>query len=299
MRFGLIVAALGLSGHFLSSHARAETVLDLTSTGVPAGVINGAIYQRSSEKPTGSGVIDAFLRIEGGNNKPYVQGYNTDARSYNSSGDYVGATGSKTQFDEKSDLPHTHDIKTITLSDLSFFQIGGTGYYGFLLDIGQEGNNTQTNLSLRSLQIFQSASGALDQFVKNPSESLGGSLTGATLIYDMDGPPDGDHRVDLQADLNSPGNGVGDMEVFIPSALFNPALQNVYLYSSFGTATASKNVAGPIFENTGSFQEWALLGPGPAVVPVPSAAWGGLALMGAIAIARARNLIFGPAAEVV
>jgi hypothetical protein len=225
-----------------------------------------------------------------------VQGYNTDARSYNNGGAYQGPNGgSKTQFDEKSDLVHTHSIRSVTLDQLSLFNIGGVAYYGFLLDIGQVGGGPDTNLSMRAFQLFQSNSNMLDTFVKNPSETLGGSLTGGTLVYDMDGPPQGDYRVDLQANLNPPGNGVGDMEVFVPKALFNANLQYVYLYSSFGTA--DKNTPGSPYHNTGSFQEWAMLqgagaGPGPGpVVPLPPAVWAGLALISAVGLKKrmARN----------
>src|SRR4051794_7077497 len=65
-----------------------------TSEASGAGLFDqGAIFVQAGIQPTGTGVIDSFLRVQG---SPTEQGYNTDARSYNNSGNLTN-NGSKTQ----------------------------------------------------------------------------------------------------------------------------------------------------------------------------------------------------------
>src|SRR5262252_9181811 len=52
------------------------TLVDLTFRGAE-GTANGAIFDQSDAHPTGSGVIQSFVRIQG---TGVEQGYNTDAR---------------------------------------------------------------------------------------------------------------------------------------------------------------------------------------------------------------------------
>src|SRR3954468_18762573 len=86
-RFGaFLLAALSAT-----SAARAAIVIDLTTRG-SQGTINGAIYKQVDPQPTGTGVINSFLRLQA---KDVEQGYNTDHRPV--------------EFDEKTDI-HTRSL---------------------------------------------------------------------------------------------------------------------------------------------------------------------------------------------
>src|SRR6478736_4645108 len=95
----------------LSVTARGK-VVDLTGTN-NTGRINRAEFDWTPEQPTGTGLIQPFLRVQA----------NTTEEGYNTSGG--------TPFDEKSG-PWTHDLR---VSDLKLVQIGRVSYYEFLLDI--------------------------------------------------------------------------------------------------------------------------------------------------------------------
>src|SRR5437899_1740853 len=95
--------------------ASAETI-DLTSVG-SSGTINGGLFQQTSTQPTGTGVIDSFVRIQ---NNGTEQGYNTSARPV--------------QFDEKTDPNYT---RPLLLSSVPVVNINGVNYRQFLLDINQ------------------------------------------------------------------------------------------------------------------------------------------------------------------
>jgi len=178
--------------------ASAETI-ELTSVG-SSGTINGALFQQTSPQPTGTGVIDSFVRIQ---NKGVEQGYNTSARPV--------------QFDEKTDPNYT---RALLLSEVPVVNINGTNYRQFLLDINEVNNDPGRYLSLDGLQLFQANTGNLDSY-----PNLG------TKIYDLDA--GGDHSVLLDYTLNS-GSGSGDMFLYVPDSLFDPSLSNVYLWSQFG-----------------------------------------------------------------
>ena len=88
------------------------------------------------------------------------------------------------------------------------------------------------------------------------------TLTGATLIYTLDGPTL-DNWVNLNYNLNT-GSGSGDMFLFVPSALFDSA-GFVYLYSQFGcpaSGQANQCGAGLLTKYAASdgFEEWAVKG---------------------------------------
>src|SRR5258705_12872594 len=66
---------LGAAFLFIST-SNAAVVVDLTTAG-SKGTINGAILQQYSPQPTGTGVLNTFLRVQ---NDGAEQGYNTDFR---------------------------------------------------------------------------------------------------------------------------------------------------------------------------------------------------------------------------
>jgi hypothetical protein len=175
--------------------------LDLTTPGA-IGSINDAIFRQYSPQPTGTGVIDSFVRIQ--SIKGAVQqGYNSDYR--------------KVQFDENTSPQFT---RSLALADVPVVDIGGIDYREFLLDINQKAS--QPLLSLDELRIFMGNAPNLTGY--NPSTQ---QLAGLTATYDL-----GSNWIKLDSRLHQ-GSGVGDMIADIPTSAFTGG-SYVYLYSKFG-----------------------------------------------------------------
>jgi hypothetical protein len=251
----------------LASAASADTVLDFTAVTPNSGSINTALFTTTQQQPTGSGVIHSFVRI-GSAPKDQVQGYNTDARPL--------------QFDENNSGTFTHSLN---LDALQSTVINNTSYYQFLLDINQlNSGEPERFLSLNELQIFLGNAPDLSGATVNATSGLLSFGANASLVYDMDGVDDANpntsSRVDLNYDFNS-GSGSGDMYAYIPTALFTGPNKWVYLYSQFG--------AEPYGNNDG-YEEWAaVVGPNSVPVPIPLAAWGGMALCGFVGASKLRK----------
>lgn len=188
--------------------------------------INGATFQQWDEpKPMGSGVIDAFVEIQGDTGESQ-HGYNTN-----------GAR----EFDTKP------GCRTLLLSDIPTFEFGGTNYREFLLDINQ--NVTSTLLSIDKIHIFLETTDTLSGYPGVFS----------TAIYDLDAGEDNYVKLD---DSFGAGSGKGDMLLFVPDSAFtgaanyNPAGNNyIYLYSMFGATIDGSN----------GFEEWAIGSGGPII----------------------------------
>jgi len=92
------------------------TVVDLTGSN-DSGTINDAQFVFTTPQPTGTGVIQPFLRLE---NTPIEQGYNTSGG---------------TPFDDKAG-PWTHNL---TFGDLQNTEVtlGGASYFKLLLDVNE------------------------------------------------------------------------------------------------------------------------------------------------------------------
>ncbi len=181
--------------------------------------INGAIFQQWDEpKPMGSGVIDAFVGIQGAT-AGAQHGYNTNGTP---------------EFDTKP------GCRTLLLSEIPIYETGGTNYREFLLDINQ--NVTSTILSVDKLQIFLETT---DNLSGHP-----GVFSAA--IFDLDA--GGDNYVKLDDSFGA-GSGKGDMLLFVPDSIFtgaanyNPTGNNyIYIYSMFGAT----------LDGSGGFEEWAI-----------------------------------------
>ncbi len=182
------------------------TVVDLTGSN-DSGAINGAQFVFTAQQPTGTGVIQPFLRLE---NTPVEQGYNTSGG---------------TPFDDKAG-PWTHDLTFSSLQS-STVVLNGTSYFKLLLDVNEPGGN-KSLISLDQLQFYTSP--IASQTTTNVS-SLG------TLRYTFS---TGD-AVILDADRNH-GSGSGDMYAYIPTNNFagTSGSDYVYLYSHFGSADDSE-----------------------------------------------------------
>lgn len=202
---------------FVSTSASA-TVVDLTNSN--SGTINGAQFVFTDQQPTGTGVIQSFLRVQ---NTPTEQGYNTSGG---------------TPFDDLAG-PWTHNL---TVGDLNTttVSLNGTQYYKLLLDVN-EPNGSKSLISLNQLQFYTSPTGS--QTTTNVS-SLG------TLRYTFNG---GSYVV-IDAARNH-GSGSGDMYAYIPVSDFAGAKSTdfVYMYSLFGPNASADLTA------QGGFEEWALV----------------------------------------
>jgi len=185
----------------------ATPALDLSTHGA-VGSVNGAVFTQYDAQPTGSGVIQSFVRVQGTGNQAITQGYNTDARPL--------------QFDENKSQVFTRSLK---LSDVPVVNIGGVNYREFLLDINQKASSPL--LSLDELRLFSGNAGNLTGY-----STTNHQLPGASSVYSLG---DGNWIL-LNGRLNQ-GSGKGDMVAAIPDSAFTG--QYVYLFSKFGV-----NVAG-------------------------------------------------------
>jgi len=209
------------------------TPLDLTAPGAVVSVNSQsdptdgpvAVFQQTSTQPTGTGVIQSFLRLQANGAKATVeQGYNTDARPV--------------QFDEKTGHNFTRSIQ---LSDIPVVTIIGVNYRQFLLDVNQPGSSPL--ISLDELQLFQADAPNLTGYTNK-------TLAGHTALFDLDAADNGgDQWVKIDASLNH-GSGSGDVFVDIADRLFAASGPNqyVYLFSRFGDNYAARS----------GFEEWAV-----------------------------------------
>jgi len=200
---GLLVGATALTAG--AAGARAD-IVDLTQN--QTGTLNGALFQRTDFRPTGTGVINSFVRLQ--TNNTVEQGYNTSGRPL--------------PFDENNSPNFTRNL---TFGEVPTVNVNGTDYKAFLLDINQTGSSPL--LSLDQVKIFASGTGS--QTTTNVN-SLG------TLRYDLDA--GGDNFVKLDYSLNT-GSGSGDMFMLVPVSAFGNTGANefVYLFSRFGDNNAN------------------------------------------------------------
>jgi hypothetical protein len=198
------------------------STVNLTTRGT-SGIVNEAIFQQADPQPTGSGVIQSFVRLQG---TGIEQGYNTDARSL--------------QFDENKSPVFTRSLR---LNDVPIVIVDGVAYRQFMLDINQKASAPL--LSLDELKIYLGDRGDLRGY-----DAGTGKLAGLDAIYNLDA--GGNNSVLMNYSLNH-GSGSGDMAVLIPDRFFTAQSSNpfVYLYSKFGdTAGAGANAG---------FEEWSVL----------------------------------------
>lgn len=235
---------LGLAVLLVAGGVHAAVALDLTTKGA-TGVINGATYTQMNQQPTGTGYIDPFVRVgmQGSAGKDVVQAYNTTVNGV---------------FNNSNEDNWNH---AVTFGQLQLQTVNGVSFMRFLLDINQTGANPKLNLD--DVQVF------ISTLPNQSTMSLSGTgllgLANSTLVYRMDGAPDGgDNKATLDYSLNS-GSGSGDLYLDIPLSKFTAAFsgsgntynttnkQNnayIYLYSKFGSDP---------YTNNDGFEEWAFL----------------------------------------
>ncbi len=227
------------SERFLLSVASSQSSAYATFTDTPSqhdpvdavpDLANYAMFFATGDGPTGSGVIDSFLRIQGTGNEEVEQGYNTDYRPQ--------------QFDEGSTAVFNHAIR---LDSIPVVEINGVFYREFRLDLNDSDNQNSPLIALNNIKIFSSDVPDLTGLNLGTNTFSSGS---STLLYDLDG--GGDITVQL-TDWNT-GSGHGDYFVYIPvnGANGNPGFAGItdnpyiYLYSAFGVGDRTN----------GGFEEW-------------------------------------------
>jgi len=222
-----ITAAL-IAAAVLPTSVRADSI-DFTSGGT--ATVNGAYLATTDTQPTGTGVIQSFVRIQMTGSE---QGYNTDVKN-----------PSKFQYDEKfGNFTHSLPLNTLQ-SELS---PNGVLSYKFLLDINETKTTAGELLSMNAVQIYLGNAPNLLGFT--PGSGFGSN---STPVYNLDGA--GDVTVELNYSLNS-GSGSGDLLLYVPKAYFDAAYAKsgygyVYLYSAFGNPNGSD----------AGFEEWATQAP--------------------------------------
>jgi hypothetical protein len=205
------------------------TIIDLT-TGETV-VQDGVIFSTDvTTVGAGTGLIEPFLGIQAQGNNTTEQGFNTDFRPV--------------PLDANSSTNFTHSL---ALADVPIEIINGIAYYRFELDINEP--NTDTNLlSLDNVQIYQANSGNLSAFSTGVNPAGGTfSLTGATLVYNLDA--GSDFFIGLDGNLQPGSGNTVDMSMLIPVSEFDQSLEFVYLYSAFGFQGGQWNA-------DSGFEEW-------------------------------------------
>ena len=203
----IVVAALAL---MCGAAPASAGVIDLTTwASGPEAVVGtsgtGYVLQ-AGIAPTGSGVIESFVRVSA--NTEWVQGYNTDGRPV--------------FYDENTSPTFTHSL---LLSQVGVVEYGGVLYYEFGLDINQ--NNNDPGLVLDDVRIYQASAGDLNGAIDTASGPT-------NLRWGMDTASDYEVLLNFNADA---GSGNGDMFLWVPQSLFS-ADPYVYLYSHFGGDTS-------------------------------------------------------------
>jgi hypothetical protein len=215
-------AALIAAGMLTIASLAQATVVDLVNNdqGTITNQYGTAIFQFTQPQPTGTGVIQPFLRVQA---SPTEQGYNTSGG---------------TPFDDKGG-PWTHDIQFSDLQSTAV-TVNGTLYFKILVDLN-EPNGAKSTISLENIQFYTSQTGS--QTTTNLS-SLG------TLRYSMD-TAGGDNTVQFDAGRNH-GSGSGDAFLYIPASAFAGTNANdfVYMYVNFGSADMT---------TAGGFEEFTLV----------------------------------------
>lgn len=272
----------------------ALTNCSIIGSGAGGTTVTGLFYV-DEQHPTGTGVIDSFLRLQQQGSSPTEQGYNTSARSYP-----LPAPGPKTQFDEKTDPNYTRNL---LLTEVETKTINGTVYREFLLDLNEPNSavNTKYIITLDQLEIFVSNDANLDYYTATGANNSSGSLAysggggSAVKIFDLDQDGSGggaDGYVQLDYRVSAQGSGSSDMAFYLESSLFG-SYKYVYLFSQFGDLTGSSNKK---YESNGGFEEWftrsGTLPPPNTAVPEPATlAMAGTGLAALLARRRMRRTV--------
>lgn len=242
-----ILTLLVACGALVLVSARADaTECNLITDPAPAGcVINDGLFFTDEQHPTGTGVIDSFLRVQ---QNGWEQGYNTSTRPVQDS------------VQVKIDPNFTRDL---LLSEVGTTTIGDFEYYEFFLDVNEQAATgaNKNYITLDQLEIYASNIAGLDYYsgTANTGDGCLGTdykqagsgapcKNAATQIYDLDA--GGDNYVNLDYLVKGNGSGSSDMVFYVKTSLF-AGQTYVYLFSQFGDlGTTAK------YESGAGFEEW-------------------------------------------
>ncbi|MFZ3375930.1 MAG: hypothetical protein WA183_10285 [Chthoniobacterales bacterium] len=199
-----MAAALVAAGVLFATTPAQATIVDLIHG--DSGTINGAVFDFTTAQPTGTGVIQPFLRVQ---NDPVEQGYNT--------------SGAPVPFDDKAG-PWTQDVTLANLQATTVI-VGNTSYFKLLPDINQ--SNSHPLLSLDQLQFYTSPTGSQTTTNVSSIGALRYSFSPGDAVY-------------MDASRNH-GSGSGDMYAYIPTNTFAGTSSSdfVYMYCHFGNTYPS------------------------------------------------------------
>jgi hypothetical protein len=249
----------------ISTPVWADVLCANLTTAFSSGTCNSAFFQQIAPRPTGSGVIDPFVRLD--TNLPIEEGLNTDARPYAANND--AQTTATFDHSELESMLVVVPGGTALENGLTLPGPSTQLYLKFLLDINQTKATNPSLLSLDELVVTLT-----NNPNDNPAIALNGSgvpiiptLSG-NVIYNLDG-GSVDRWIALNYALNS-GSGSGDVFAFIPVTLAQIAACgvgcDVELYSAFGVQGAynglgatqtgvTQAIAGSYSANDG-YEEW-------------------------------------------
>lgn len=246
---------LAVAAVLLPLGARASEVIDLDTPGDgPVTSSDSVVWSQTAIQPTGTGVIDPFLRVQDSNDTGgSEQGYNLDITT-TAPMDDLSTSGSGGNY-----------VHSVLFSDMD----ASGGYVKLLLDANQTGSNPQ--LSLTDLAIWVG-----DSQAPQNSGSLSALVSAlGTADYELDAGTDKQVNLAVQTsngfDANN-GSGSGDLYVYIPVSYFAGGGTYFTLYCEF----AKNPSLDPAYPNDDGFEEWAYVS-GPNSVPDSG---GTLALLG-------------------
>ena len=254
--------------------ARATQQLLITTpsanTGIEAAYQGSFIATGTAIQPTGTGVIDSFLRIRQTGSEA---GFNTST--------------SPLPLDDQSNSGNNY-THAIQLGAVPIVTINGVQYREFLLDVNNQ-PGADGLISLNQVQIFKSsgdvgnASYTLQTAGTNQEAVI--SFSNATQVFQLNDRTPTSDAWELVVNSGN-GSGSGDMFFYVANSAFTGSSNSTYitLFSQFGHPPGQ-------YYSTAGFEEWAVQQPGePQAVPVPP----GIALvvsgLGALGVRSLRRL---------
>jgi len=226
----------------VTSARAGDLSLGVDGSSATSGTIGGAMFSLTDIQPTGTGVIDPFLRVDVGTGATPYSGIPGDEQGYNTDNPGSGANAT---MDDKAGI-WTHSIQ--------LGRIGTSGgNYVFLLDANQTGSNPA--LTLDAFKLYLSIAPKSPQLslaqLGTPVFSIGANQVNFAVQNTGGNDPFGHN-----------GSGSGDLYVYVPiSSVGGTASDYLTLYCDFGNGTSGINSAGQSYvnyPNNDGFEEWAV-----------------------------------------
>jgi len=258
------LAGVSIGALLAAAASVSAAIVDLSPLGTQQGTINGGIFSDHFLQPTGTGVFQPFLSLDSNGQVQTIPNYPGQIEAaYNTDGfSALYMDAHRPQWN-----------KLIRLNQLAQVDIGGTKYYGFILDAnepGSQNNNGKSLISVDNVRIYTSptdntaAVGNVTAKLETPS-ALG------TLQYSVNDPTAGgsngfniDNYVILDAaqenTLNgnsNGGSGKADMILYVPVSNFDDAGANDYVF--FYNLNGAHYSADRDLAAESGFEEWSYI----------------------------------------